>query len=172
MLQYMSSALLVTGPFHWQWCISCINLQHRANAGIPSCAGAAELPAETWTHIRKHLGAYLSQQAAACSCCSEPLLQIAYCEEKVECRRVMLLAHFGETGFNTALCKPACDICASNVGQAFEDRDMSSVALDVVRLVRAMGQRFSLTHVLDVFRGSNSQAVRRQQHESLAEGMA
>ncbi|KAK9866664.1 hypothetical protein WJX84_002518 [Apatococcus fuscideae] len=94
---------------------------------------------------------------------------IAYCEEKVECRRVMLLAHFGETGFNTALCKPACDICASNVGQAFEDRDMSSVALDVVRLVRAMGQRFSLTHVLDVFRGSNSQAVRRQQHESLAE---
>ena len=98
-----------------------------------------------------------------------PVLQIAYCEEKVECRRVMLLAHFGETGFNTAMCKPACDICASNAVQAFEDRDMSSVALDVVRLVRALGQRFSLTHVLDVFRGSNSQAVRRQQHDSLAE---
>ncbi len=96
-------------------------------------------------------------------------MQIAYCEEKVECRRVMLLAHCGETGFNTAMCKPACDICASNAGQAFEDRDMSAVALDVVRLVRAIGQRFSLTHVLDVFRGSNSQAVRRQQHDSIAE---
>ena len=97
------------------------------------------------------------------------LMQIAYCEEKVECRRVMLLAHFGETGFNTAMCKPACDICAANAGQAFEDRDMSSVAMDVVRLVRAMGQRFPMTLVLDVFRGSNSQAVRRQHHDALAE---
>jgi hypothetical protein len=27
------------------------------------------------------------------------LLQIAYCEDQVECRRVMLLAHFGERDF-------------------------------------------------------------------------
>ena len=81
----------------------------------------------------------------------------------------MLLAHFGETGFDTAMCRPACDICAANAGQTFEDRDMSSEALDVIRLVRATGQRFSLTHVLDVYRGSNSQAVRRQQHDSLPE---
>jgi len=46
--------------------------------------------------------------------------QVAYCEEQVECRRVILLAYFGEKGFSAARCNGTCDICKRNKGQRFE----------------------------------------------------
>jgi hypothetical protein len=38
------------------------------------------------------------------------LLQIQYAEAQLECRRTILLSHFGET-FNAADCKGTCDVC-------------------------------------------------------------
>ena len=47
--------------------------------------------------------------------------QVAYAEEQVECRRVMLLSWFGEKGFSApAHCRGTCDICRDNAGQAFQ----------------------------------------------------
>ena len=45
--------------------------------------------------------------------------KIAYCEEQVECRRSVLLAHFGES-FDVKRCHGTCDVCASRNGQEFE----------------------------------------------------
>ena len=55
-------------------------------------------------------------------------LQISYCEETVECRRVMLLTHFGENSFTAAQCRGTCDNCAQNAGQTFTYEDVSEAA--------------------------------------------
>ena len=46
-------------------------------------------------------------------------MQIAYCEEQVECRRSVLLAHFGES-FDVKRCYGTCDVCSQRNGQEFE----------------------------------------------------
>jgi len=61
-------------------------------------------------------------------------MQVAYCEEQVECRRVLLLSHFGESGFTAALCHRTCDICIRNDGQVFAERDMTQAARDLIRV--------------------------------------
>ena len=48
------------------------------------------------------------------------VLQIAYCEEQVECRRAVLLAHFGESFDPRKGCHGTCDVCAQHSGQMFE----------------------------------------------------
>ena len=45
--------------------------------------------------------------------------QIAYCEEQVECRRALLLAHFGEA-WDPARCQRTCDVCAQRGQLAFQ----------------------------------------------------
>ena len=62
-------------------------------------------------------------------------MQVAYCEEQVECRRVLLLSHFGESGFTAALCHRTCDICMRNEGQMFAERDMTQAARDLIRVL-------------------------------------
>lgn len=62
------------------------------------------------------------------------MLQVAYCEEQVECRRVILLNHFGETNFTAAACHNTCDVCARNEGAAFESKDMTQVAHDMIKV--------------------------------------
>lgn len=46
--------------------------------------------------------------------------QVAYCEEQVECRRAVLLAHFGESFDPKRGCHGTCDVCAQHSGQTFE----------------------------------------------------
>ena len=61
--------------------------------------------------------------------------QVAYCEEQVECRRVLLLSHFGESGFTPAACHRTCDICVRNEGQVFAERDMTQAANDLIKVL-------------------------------------
>ena len=64
-------------------------------------------------------------------------VQVAYCEEQVECRRVILLSHFGETNFTAAGCHKTCDVCQRNEGAAFENKDMTQVARDMIQVCKA-----------------------------------
>ncbi len=48
-------------------------------------------------------------------------------------------------------------------------RDLTAEALAVVRLVRAVKQHGSLSHVVDVFRGANTKAVKDRSHNTLPE---
>jgi RecQ zinc-binding len=40
--------------------------------------------------------------------------QIGFAEACVECRRTLLMQHFGETGFTPADCGGTCDVCEAN----------------------------------------------------------
>jgi len=64
--------------------------------------------------------------AASCPVLFHP--QINYCEEQLECRRVLMLTHFGETGFTRDSCSGTCDNCRSNAGHTFVEEDMSEAA--------------------------------------------
>ncbi|KAL0020945.1 hypothetical protein WJX79_004368 [Trebouxia sp. C0005] len=90
---------------------------------------------------------------------------VAYCEEQVECRRVLLLSHFGESGFTAALCHRTCDICKR--GQVFAERDMTQAARDLIRVVQAGGGNHSLSHAVDIYRGANNASIRRNNHNQL-----
>ncbi|KAL2631335.1 hypothetical protein R1flu_016021 [Riccia fluitans] len=93
------------------------------------------------------------------------LRMVGYCENEVDCRRSLQLAHFGELSFSASNCKGTCDNCARSVSVVEED--VSKVGKQIVELVKQMGQRFSLSHILDVYRGSLSQQVKKFQHEKL-----
>ncbi|CAM6100420.1 unnamed protein product [Calypogeia fissa] len=91
------------------------------------------------------------------------LRMVSYCENDVDCRRTLQLAHFGELSFNASHCKGTCDNCAR--GAEVKEEDMSGTAKQLVELVSSMGQRFSLSHTLDVYRGSLNQQIKRNMHE-------
>lgn len=122
--------------------------------------------------ISRHM---LKQSAEESGCAPEQLQcnleslnsMVAFCEEKVECRRVILLSYFGERGFVKADCRSTCDVCQANVGQHFEERDMTEMARSLVAVVQAVGTHASMGHVIDVFRGANNAAVRKWGHEQL-----
>lgn len=88
---------------------------------------------------------------------------LSYCEDEVACRRVMLLAHFGER-FDPGLCRGTCDNCkrrASGRSRQLE-QDMTRPALDLLKISSQLGQKATQTNVVDVFRGSKSAALVRQ----------
>lgn len=114
------------------------------------------------------------------------LLQVRYCENEVDCRRYLQLVHFGEK-FDSTNCKNTCDNCSSS--QTLVDKDVTLITrqlvwelfkvhhlshlLDVlllitwhyllclaqVELVKQTGERFSSSHILEVYRGSFNQMV-------------
>lgn len=84
---------------------------------------------------------------------------IAYCENQADCRRSLLLAHFGELRFDRALCQGTCDNCAS--GLSFEERDVSASAQAVCDIVHATGEQgVGMATAVDVFRGANTMAIK------------
>ena len=56
-------------------------------------------------------------------------MQVSYCEEVLDCRRVMIMAHFGEASFSARLCQRTCDNCQNAQGLEHETRDMSQARL-------------------------------------------
>lgn len=92
------------------------------------------------------------------------LRMVAYCENDVDCRRSLQLAHFGET-FEASSCKGTCDNCSS--GLECIERDVTIDARQLVELIGLLGQRQSLQYVLDVYRGSNLAQIVRAGHNKL-----
>lgn len=76
-----------------------------------------------------------------------PYLQVGYCENDVDCRRTLQLAHFGELSFNAAHCKGTCDNCARRAKVVEED--MSGVAKQLVRHSRVPKAFRSASDYLD-----------------------
>jgi len=85
---------------------------------------------------------------------------LGYCEV-VDCRRRILLAHFGET-----LPEPCgnCDTCLDPV----DTFDGTEVAQKALSCVARTGQRFGAQHVIDVLRGSENERVRHWGHDRLS----
>ena len=53
---------------------------------------------------------------------------VGFCYEPNECRRAMLLRHFGEA-FNTQLCNKTCDNCRKGSNELGESRDVTEVSV-------------------------------------------
>ena len=85
---------------------------------------------------------------------------LGYCEV-IDCRRRVLLAHFGET-----LAEPCgnCDTCLEPV----DVFDGTVAAQKALSCVARTGQRFGAQHVIDVLRGSGNERVRRWGHDKLS----
>ena len=93
----------------------------------------------------RHMIVEASQQARGAQ---EPLdrqlenlgRMVGYCENKADCRRVLLLAYLGDD-FHRDQCVKTCDTCVA--GGTYEAVDMTSTSLQV-RSTRPDGSRFTL----------------------------
>lgn len=92
------------------------------------------------------------------------LQMVSYCENDVDCRRSLQLAHLGEV-FDASTCQKTCDNC--NRSMAFSEEDVTVISKQLVQIVYDLGQSFSLTHVRDVAHGSLNQKVKSHKHERL-----
>ncbi|MGH8541838.1 MAG: RQC domain-containing protein, partial [Stenotrophobium sp.] len=84
---------------------------------------------------------------------------VALCES-AGCRRVRLLAYFGE---NATPCGN-CDNCLNPPRL----RDASAEAQKALSCVYRTGQRFGMAHLIDVLRGGDSEKIQRFGHDKLS----
>ncbi len=82
---------------------------------------------------------------------------VNYCEAST-CRRMSLLAYFGEAS------QPCgnCDICSSPV----ETFDGTAEAAKVLEIVRFTGERFGATHIIDILQGRETDRTLSLNHNS------
>jgi len=84
--------------------------------------------------------------------------------ETVQCRRVRLLAYFGQT---TTACGN-CDVCL-DPPQAWDGTVAAQKVLSTVyRLWKERGQRFGAGHIIDVLRGKVTERVSQSSHDQLS----
>ncbi|KAL7585237.1 hypothetical protein Lser_V15G46163 [Lactuca serriola] len=92
------------------------------------------------------------------------LRMVSYCENDVDCRRFLQLVHFGEK-FDSFNCRKTCDNCLKS--QTLVEKDVTQVAKHLVDLVKLTQQQVSASHILDVYKGSMSQIVKKYKHDKL-----
>ena len=85
---------------------------------------------------------------------------VEYCEQ-AHCRRAFLLRYFGERpeGQNCG----GCDVCLE-----WEEFDATVITQKILSAVLRLDERFGISHVADVLRGSRSQKVIGAGHERLS----
>ena len=95
----------------------------------------------------------------------EALLALA---ESHDCRRVRLLAYFGEPTLSSAAYQNACDNCLKPPA-TWDATDAARKALSCVyRFHQNGGQRFGAGHLIDVLRGKLTDKVAQHRHASLS----
>ncbi|XP_058771804.1 ATP-dependent DNA helicase Q-like 4A [Vicia villosa] len=92
------------------------------------------------------------------------LRMVGYCENDVDCRRFIQLVHFGEK-FDSSTCQKTCDNCMKVT--SLIEKDVTETAKQLVELVKLTGQKVSASHILEVYRGSLSQMVKKHRHETV-----
>jgi bloom syndrome protein len=92
---------------------------------------------------------------------------VQYCENRSDCRRVQVLAYFGEH-FSREKCNGTCDNCKSDA--TFESVDFTTqarAAMSVVKQVQS--SNVTLLHCVDILRGAASIKKKDLGHEHLQE---
>ncbi|XP_060116338.1 recQ-like DNA helicase BLM [Heteronotia binoei] len=97
---------------------------------------------------------------------------VHYCENVVECRRLQLLAYFGETNFNSKFCKEhpevSCDNCCKK--QDYKLKNVTEEVKNIIRFVRDhCGERgarstkrnakYTLNMMIEIFLGTKSAKI-------------
>lgn len=83
--------------------------------------------------------------------------------ESVECRRIPLLAHFGETITSTT-----CEMCDRCLAQNQDVVDLTIPAQKFLSCVVRTSERFGIHHTINVLRGSGAQKVLKFNHHKLS----
>ncbi|XP_056908776.1 recQ-like DNA helicase BLM isoform X1 [Takifugu flavidus] len=99
---------------------------------------------------------------------------VHFCENSMECRRIQLLAYFGELKFNRSFCKEHADVSCDNCAKPNQYK-MRNVTEDVKKIVRFVQEncekvgtrygrtpqqnRLTLNMLVDIFIGSKSAKV-------------
>ncbi|XP_056272456.1 recQ-like DNA helicase BLM isoform X2 [Pseudoliparis swirei] len=99
---------------------------------------------------------------------------VHFCENMMECRRIQLLAYFGELNFNKSFCKEHADVSCDNCARPNQYK-MRNVTEDVKKIVRfaqencekvgsrfgrtAQQNRLTLNMLVDIFVGSKTAKV-------------
>ncbi|KAM0873359.1 hypothetical protein ACQ4PT_038151 [Festuca glaucescens] len=110
-------------------------------------------------------GRSLSKHEQALQTHKENLLcMVSYCENDVDCRRLLQLIHFGET-FDPSHCAKTCDNCLK--GLRWIEKDVTNIARQLVELVSSTRQACSSSHILEVYRGAMNQSVKKSCHDAL-----
>ncbi|KFO73768.1 hypothetical protein N303_08277, partial [Cuculus canorus] len=100
---------------------------------------------------------------------------VHYCENVVDCRRIQLLAYFGEMDFNPNFCKDNPEVICDNCSRKkdYKSRNVTDEVKSIVRFVREhCGQtgrmnanrntgsgRYTLNMMVDIFLGSKSAKI-------------
>jgi len=88
--------------------------------------------------------------------------------ESTTCRRLRLLAYFGEASHPCAPHQNACDNCLEPPA-TWDATEAARKALSCVyRFQQARGQRFGAAHLIDVLRGEATEKVAQHGHRSLS----
>ena len=88
--------------------------------------------------------------------------------EAADCRRVRLLAYFGEASRPCAQGQNACDNCLTPPALRDATEDARKLLSTIYRCQSAGGFGFAATHVIDVLRGKVTDKVTRFGHERLS----
>ena len=92
---------------------------------------------------------------------------VQYCENRSDCRRVQVLAYFGEV-FSREECEGTCDNCKSEA--KFEPVDFTTQARAAMSIVKQVqNNHVTLLHCVDILRGAASVKRKGLGHESLQE---
>lgn len=78
---------------------------------------------------------------------------IKYCENRVDCRRKLILQYFNES-FNPKDCNFSCDNCENP--KKLINIDRTDESRNVVDLFKSINSRLTLNQLLDIFRGSKA----------------
>nr|XP_058150702.1 recQ-like DNA helicase BLM isoform X2 [Dasypus novemcinctus] len=98
---------------------------------------------------------------------------VHYCENITECRRMQLLAYFGENEFNPDFCKKYLDVSCDNCCKTkdYKTRDVTDDVKNIVRFVQEHNSsarnikhagpsgRFTMNMLVDIFLGSKSAKI-------------
>ncbi|XP_061232641.1 recQ-like DNA helicase BLM [Neopsephotus bourkii] len=100
---------------------------------------------------------------------------VHYCENVVDCRRIQLLAYFGETDFNPSFCKDHPEVICDNCSRKkdYKSRNVTDEVKSIIRFVqehcgqkgRANGKRntgsgrYTLNMMVDIFLGTASAKI-------------
>lgn len=93
---------------------------------------------------------------------------VAFCLNKLDCRRMQVLDYFSET-FSPEECKKTCDNCMA--GQSVVHQDVTNYVVSAIKLIKRLTESDSITMVqcIDVFRGSKNKKIVDAGHHMLDE---
>jgi superfamily II DNA helicase RecQ len=78
---------------------------------------------------------------------------IQYCENKVDCRRQLVLQYFGER-FEKSQCHRTCDNCERSRKVTMVDR--TDYAIKALKLSESLSEQHTLNQLVDMFKGSTA----------------